>query len=241
MAIKVNADGLAEGRKSWNSDLSQVVVWGEGYEHAGLMLIGERPGRWEAVNGRPFSGPAGRELDYYLGHAGLIRRYLWITNLVKTYRDYAKPTEEEIAEWLPILHREIAHVKPRTIALLGSYALSGVMQAHWPDKKLAECHGRAWRLPESGTVIVPCYHPACSLYDETGHYKLKLEYDFRMLRAAHEGRTGDLVDYDGLGPDAPKEVVGIRVIGTAVAPSANMGKRGWNGESEQVELPLKFS
>ena len=220
MAIKVNADGVAEGRRNAESDLSQVVVWGEGYPYAGLMLVGERPGKWEAINGRPFSGPAGRELDYYLGHAGLIRQQLWITNLVKTYRDYAKPTPEEIEEWLPILHREIANVRPRTIALLGSYALSGVMEAVWPDKKLADCHGRAWRLPESGTVIVPCYHPACSLYDETGKYRDKLEYDFRMVRAAHEGRTEDLVDYDGLGPDASKEVIGIRVVGTQIAPGS---------------------
>jgi uracil-DNA glycosylase family 4 len=221
MAIKVNADGVAESnRRGWESDLSQVVVWGEGYPHAGLMFIGKRPGKWEAVNGRPFSGPVGREFDYYLGHAGIVRQQCWVTNLVKTYRDYAKPTPEEIEEWMPILHREISNVGPRTIALLGSYALSGVMGAHWPEKKLSDCHGRAWRLPESGTVIVPCYHPACSIYDQTEGYRDKLEYDFRMVRAAHEGRTGDLVDYDGLGPDAKKEVVGIRVVGSQIAPGS---------------------
>jgi DNA polymerase len=231
MTIKFNSDGVTEGGRRRESDLSSVVVWGEGYPHAGLMLIGERPGKWEAVNGRPFSGPAGRELDYYLGHAGIVRQQLWVTNLVKTFRDYAKPTPEEVEEWLPILRKEIANVKPRTIALLGSYALSGVMGAHWMDKKLAECHGRAWRLSESGVVIVPCYHPACSLYDDTGTYKLKLEYDFTMVKAAHEGRTGALVDYEDymMGPDYPKEPVGIKVVGTTIAP---------NGEVKQKELFL---
>lgn len=221
MAIKISADGIAESRQRYrdDADLSQVVVWGEGYQRAGLMLIGERPGKWEAVNGRPFSGPAGKELDYYLGHAGIVRRYLWVTNLVKTFASYAKPTPEEIEEWLPILHKEISYVQPRTIALLGSYALSGVMGAHWPDKKLAECHGRAWRLPESGTLVVPCYHPACSLYDQTGGYKDKLEYDFRMVKAAHDGRTGDLVDYD------TGEYVGVKVVGTQITPGQQEGSQ----------------
>jgi DNA polymerase len=225
LTIKVNANGLTEGRRS---DLANVVVWGEGNPHAGLMFIGERPGKWEAINGRPFSGPAGREFDYYLSHAGIVRQMVYVTNLVKTFRDYAKPTEEEIEEWRPILWKEIKAVDPRTIALLGSYALAGVMSAwkDWHEMKLAECHGRAWRLPESGTVIVPCYHPACSLYDDSGQYKLKLEYDFRMVRAAHEGRTGDLVDYDGgLGPDSPKDVIGIRVIGTDIAPPATVEQK----------------
>ncbi len=221
--IKFNPDGTAVlGRRNESSDLSSVVVWGEGNSHAGLMFIGERPGKWEAINGRPFSGPAGREFDYYLQYAGIVRQMVYVTNLVKTFREYAKPTPEEIEEWMPILRKEISNVKPRTIALLGSYALSGVMGAHWPDKRLAECHGRAWRLPESGTVIVPCYHPACSLYDTSGQYKLKLEYDFTMVRAAHEGRVGALVDYcDGLwqgeGEHAP-ESVGVKVVGSELSP-----------------------
>lgn len=237
MSLKIGPDGVAESnRRTWDSDLSGITVWGEGYIRASLMLIGERPGRWEAVNGRPFSGPAGRELDYYLGHAGIVRQQLWVTNLVKTFRDYAKPDPDEIAEWIPVLRQEIANVRPRTIALLGSYALSGIMHDYWPDKKLAECHGRAWRMPDQAQlemrdypatillpscVIVPCYHPACSLYDDTGQYKLKLEYDFRMVKAAHDGRTQDLVDWDGgLGPDIEKDVVGIRAVGTQVAPGA---------------------
>lgn len=219
MPFKLNPDGVVESpRRNYDSDLSDVVVWGEGYPYASLMLIGERPGKWEAINGKPFSGPAGKELDGYLRQAGIVRQQLWVTNLVKTFRDYAKPTPEEIEEWLPVLHKEIKQCNPRTIALLGSYAVTGVMAAHWKDVRLADIHGRPWRLPESGTIIVPCYHPACTLYEQADTYRPKLEYDFRQLKAAHDGRVNDCVDFD------TGEVIGIKVIETRIAPGTGQAE-----------------
>ena len=50
-----HACSLCEGRTN--------TVFGEGDPHAGIMLIGEAPGRYEDLQGRPFVGAAGKLLD----------------------------------------------------------------------------------------------------------------------------------------------------------------------------------
>ncbi len=46
------------------------TVFGEGLKRAEVMLVGEQPGDREDREGRPFVGPAGRELDRGLEAAG---------------------------------------------------------------------------------------------------------------------------------------------------------------------------
>ena len=52
-------DELYEGEK-------KVLVHGEGRIGARVMLIGEAPGEQEALQGRPFVGKAGKNLDEFL-------------------------------------------------------------------------------------------------------------------------------------------------------------------------------
>ncbi|MEA2293166.1 MAG: uracil-DNA glycosylase, partial [Solirubrobacteraceae bacterium] len=59
------------------------TVFGEGQPRARLMLVGEAPGDREDREGRPFVGPAGRELDRALEAAGLARDEVYLTNAVK--------------------------------------------------------------------------------------------------------------------------------------------------------------
>lgn len=49
------------------------TVFGEGPASAWVMLVGEQPGDLEDRAGRPFVGPAGRELDRALAEAGIPR------------------------------------------------------------------------------------------------------------------------------------------------------------------------
>jgi uracil-DNA glycosylase len=45
------------------------TVFGEGQEHARILMVGEQPGDREDVEGKPFVGPAGRVLDEGLAAA----------------------------------------------------------------------------------------------------------------------------------------------------------------------------
>ena len=47
------------------------TVFGEGMKRARLMFVGEQPGDREDREGRPFVGPAGRELDHALEAVGI--------------------------------------------------------------------------------------------------------------------------------------------------------------------------
>jgi len=49
------------------------TVFGEGPKGAVMMLVGEQPGDYEDVAGKPFVGPAGKIMDQALEEAGIDR------------------------------------------------------------------------------------------------------------------------------------------------------------------------
>jgi DNA polymerase len=110
-------------------------VFGEGAEHAQVMLVGEQPGDREDIEGKPFVGPAGRVLDEGLKGAGIDRRHVYITNAVKHFkwkpqgkrRLHQKPNAAEINACRPWLDAEIAVVKPHILVLLGATAAQALL------------------------------------------------------------------------------------------------------------------
>ena len=90
-----------------------------------LLVIGEGPGYYESIEGKPFVGRSGKELDKMLDFIGL--NYA-ITNVVKyrptdsTGKD-RKPTQDEVIGWTPILEKQIQLYKPKRILVLGDTAL----------------------------------------------------------------------------------------------------------------------
>jgi uracil-DNA glycosylase family protein len=111
------------------------TVFGEGPRRSGMMLVGEQPGDAEDLAGHPFVGPAGRLLDRALEEAGIDRRTVYVTNVVKHFkweprgkrRIHAKPTTAEIAACRPWLETEIALVKPRVLVCLGATAAQALL------------------------------------------------------------------------------------------------------------------
>ena len=59
------------------------IVFGVGDPHARVMFIGEGPGRNEDLQGEPFVGAAGHNLDSLLSLAGLTRDQVYIANVIK--------------------------------------------------------------------------------------------------------------------------------------------------------------
>jgi len=106
------------------------TVFGEGSPRTPLMLVGEQPGDQEDKAGHPFVGPAGKLLDRALAEAGIDRKSVYVTNVVKHFkweprgkrRIHKKPNSIEIAACRPWLEIEIDLVKPRAIVCLGATA-----------------------------------------------------------------------------------------------------------------------
>jgi uracil-DNA glycosylase family protein len=111
------------------------TVFGEGPAKARMMLVGEQPGDREDIEGHPFVGPAGRELDRGLEAAGIERRDVYLTNVVKHFkykargkrRIHQKPDAAEIGACKPWLEAELAVVKPDALVCLGATAAQALL------------------------------------------------------------------------------------------------------------------
>lgn len=147
----------------------KILVHGEGEVGARVMLVGEAPGEQETMQGRPFVGKAGRNLDEFLEMAGLDRRELYVTNAVKFRPTKVSaagrtvnrpPTREEVNLFLPWLRREIELVSPRVIVTLGNVPLRALTN---PRSVIGEMHGAF--LMEGDWRLYPMYHPASLIYN----------------------------------------------------------------------------
>lgn len=111
------------------------TVFGEGGPRARVVLVGEQPGDREDREGRPFVGPAGRELDRALAAAEIARRDVYVTNVVKHFkfegrgkrRIHQRPSAAETAACRPWLEAELAAVRPELVVALGATAARALL------------------------------------------------------------------------------------------------------------------
>src|SRR4051795_4134452 len=111
------------------------TVFGEGLKKSRVMLVGEQPGDREDRAGKPFVGPAGRELDRGLEAAGIDRSEAYVTNVVKHFkfeergrrRIHATPKRFEIDACKPWLEEELRQVQPEAVVLLGATAAKAIL------------------------------------------------------------------------------------------------------------------
>ena len=169
------------------SQTRQNAVPGEGPTNARMMFIGEGPGRQEDLDGRPFVGRAGKFLDECLQSIGLRREEVFITNIVKcrpteksgNWVKDRKPATEEIEACAPYLTKQIELLNPDIICTLGDTAKSQIFKRFGlEDDTIGHVHGRLFL---AGRIkIVPLYHPAAALYDNSLHQMILI--DFQGLR-----------------------------------------------------------
>jgi len=111
------------------------TVFGEGGSRSQIMFVGEQPGNDEDLSGKPFVGPAGRLLDTSLAEAGIDRKKVYVTNVVKHFkweprgkrRIHKKPSVSEIAACRPWLDAEIASIRPIVVVCLGATAAQALL------------------------------------------------------------------------------------------------------------------
>jgi DNA polymerase len=140
------------------------TVFGEGPEDARVMLVGEQPGDWEDLEGRPFVGPAGQLLDRALAEAGLERESLYLTNAVKHFkftprgkrRLHQSPTADEIGHCRFWLDTERELLRPRLIVALGASAARALLGR---EVKVGAERGYLQPFGQTGQLLLTV-HPA---------------------------------------------------------------------------------
>ncbi len=185
MMEKLQAEMTAFFRKLY-VDEQKALVFGEGALHARMVLIGEAPGEQESLQGRPFVGKAGKNLDEFLALSHIERAQLYITNTVK-FRPVKRsaagnwvnrpPTQEEIRLHLPFLKRELTLVDPAVIVTLGNVPLQALMGR---QATIGALHGQ-WQNWE-GRKLYPLYHPASVIYNRS----LQSVYEEDVVRLGAE-------------------------------------------------------
>ncbi|MFH1649267.1 MAG: uracil-DNA glycosylase [Candidatus Woesearchaeota archaeon] len=189
-----NADALVEIRNRILlemqcplKDAATNLVFGKGNPEAKLMFIGEAPGKNEDLQGEPFVGQAGKQLDGLLNRIGLTLNDVYIANILK-YRppENRDPNPDEIRRHTPFLVEQIKAIKPKIIATLGNFSTKFVLADFNVDGMKAIggitfLHGKPVEKTIDGLtfLVFPLYHPAACLYNR----KLMpdLEHDFDEL------------------------------------------------------------
>ncbi|MCK9343276.1 MAG: uracil-DNA glycosylase [Massilibacteroides sp.] len=136
------------------------VVFGEGNRHAPILCIGEGPGYYEDMQGKPFVGKSGILLDKIFEVCGFKREeHLFIGNIVKCRPpENRAPTPQERKVCLPYLYKQIELINPKIIILLGATALQGLID---PNARITKVRGQ-W-MEWKGKLVMPTYHPSALL------------------------------------------------------------------------------
>jgi uracil-DNA glycosylase family protein len=179
------------------------TVFGEGARAADVVFVGEQPGDREDVEGHPFVGPAGRLLERAIAEAGLDRRRIYITNVVKHFkweprgkkRIHQKPNAGEIHACRPWLDAELAVIRPLAVVCLGATAAQALLGK---DFKVTKHRGEP-RPSALAPIVMGTVHPSSILRapdEESRRSELEsFVTDLRRLRAAldraHRGGEAD--------------------------------------------------
>ena len=157
LASSCTACPLSEGRRN--------VVFGMGKVQTPLMLIGEGPGETEDATGLPFVGRAGQLLDQAMRDAGILRKHLYIANIVKcraTAMEGSRvlnrpPTPEEVDVCLPLwLEKQISIIKPAVILSIGSPSANAMIHKGF---KITQERGK-WFETKYTRYAMATLHPA---------------------------------------------------------------------------------
>ena len=161
------------------------LVFARGNPDAGLMLVGEAPGRDEDIEGLPFVGRSGQLLDLMLAAIGREGDGAYIANVVPWRPPGNRtptPIETEICR--PFIERQIELANPKVLVTMGELSSQNMLHTH---ESITRLRGN-WRVfvTPSGKEIpaTATFHPAY-LLRTPAHKKLAWR-DFLEVRAKLE-------------------------------------------------------
>ena len=197
--LQEHSDALACCRRCGHAgDVTPVVSSARAPK---IMLVGQAPGRMEAMNGRPFAGRAGGTLFRWLASIGLneesARRRIYIAAVTRCYpgpsptgrgdRVPSRRERELCAGWLD---EELRIIRPRVLIPVGRLAIDRFLGPQSLDLLI----GRAHDVEHVGgrSLAIPLPHPsgASSWIHGPGH-RAQLQSALQLLR--HELTQLDVI------------------------------------------------
>ncbi|GAB4458192.1 MAG: uracil-DNA glycosylase [Armatimonadaceae bacterium] len=151
------------------------VVFGVGNPNSPLVIVGEGPGENEDKQGEPFVGRAGWLLDECLQECGMLRKHVYITNVVrcrpttieagrvKNRAPYADEANTCIRLWL---EPTLSTIEPLVILCLGAPAANAIIKKGF---KMTQERGKFFDTPYARYAIA-ALHPAYVLRQQGEAY-----------------------------------------------------------------------
>ncbi|MBW6442114.1 uracil-DNA glycosylase [Patescibacteria group bacterium] len=150
------------------------AVPGEGNINSKVIFIGEAPGHYEDISGKPFVGRAGKLLDISLNEIGYKREDIWIGNIIKHRPpENRQPLPDEISACSPFLNLQLKAISPIMVVTLGRYS----MNYFYPNGKISLDRGNLIKVGKY--YIYPVYHPAAAL--RSTNVLLEFKKDFNKI------------------------------------------------------------
>ena len=183
LLLDAHRAGLAACRRCGHAETAALPVLSSARAPR-VMLVGQAPGKCEALDRRPFTGRAGRTLFRWLARAGIseaaAREHFYIGAVTRCYpgphpsgRGDRVPSPRERALCAPWLDAELATIRPELVIPVGRLAIERLVSAAPLDRLV----GRRLRVPASPgatTTAIPLPHPsgASSWIHAPGHAAL---------------------------------------------------------------------
>lgn len=161
---------MAADSRAWQAFLAELeasacarlypgsnLVVGRGSFSPRVVFVGEAPGAEEDRLRMPFVGRSGQMLDAWIAACGLGPDSFYICNVMKTRPpENRDPTPDEVAACSPLLHKQLALLKPTVVVAVGRFAMNFFLPK---EKSILKASGRVHEVAGQPPVfVVP--HPS---------------------------------------------------------------------------------
>lgn len=153
-----------------------------GPDDAPICVIGEAPGGVENARGRPFLGPAGQRLTFWIAQAGLNRlRDCYITNTYPFQPPHNKLeliARIERDKWVRKLHQRIAKLSNvRVLVPMGNFALEALTGLSQITKRRGSVY-QYTDLNGRTLKVIPGIHPAATFRNANWEARCMRDWEF---------------------------------------------------------------
>ena len=151
------------------------LIFGSGLVGAKVVFVGDMLGADAEKESRPLSSGHEKVLHQVLKTAGIDKKKIYITNVVK-YSPLAgkQPSPKEIKAHAMFLKEELKSLNPAVVVTLGTLALNGVGLR----QPLDNVHGRTFNF--GSYDLIPTFHPSASGKDPM--VRAQMEKDLSQLK-----------------------------------------------------------
>ena len=158
-------------KKKFNS---KKLIFGQGFNGAKVVFVVDPPTHREESENKPLTGYSEKLFNKLLKVAGLNKRQVYVTNVVKYTVAGRVHTSKELKSSVPFLKEEIKNIQPQVVVTLGNTALTGIGLR----QPLVNVRGRTFNF--GSYDLLPTHHPESIVKNSS--FQPEIEADFIKLK-----------------------------------------------------------